>query len=256
MQENASFAEKSRGQRGFTLLEVILAIGILGMIGVITINILSDQLTMRQQVTERDATRHVLDRALDRIYSDLKMAYLGNPDYGSSLNLNRRSVKPFFTYKTNNFIFFTQSFQSYVRDSNQGNMAFVRYFTQPDPINSNHNQLVRVIDTDLVSSIETKGVGHTQVLVSDLAEFKISFWNGNEYREEWDTQTTGLTASSNILPKLVKIRLVAYLPAKKDADGKNVEKRGTINLDSIVYLRNAAGQNEAKAPAWGTYKWQ
>lgn len=257
MYRNTFVKIKSLKQDGFTLLEVILAIGILGLIGVFTINILSDQLSMRQQLTQRDTTRHVLDRALDRIYSDLKAAYVGNLENGSSLNLNRRQVKPFFTYKSKNFILFTQSFKSYVHDSNQSNMAFVRYFIQPDPINSSRNQLVRTIDTDLATSIETKGIGHTQVLVEDLAEFKISFWSGNEYQDEWDTQTTSAASPANILPKLVKLRLAIYLPLKKGEDVKNNnDKRETMSFDTIVYLRNAAGQSEAKEPAWETYKWQ
>lgn len=241
-------------QQGFTLLEIILALGILATIGVMTINVLSGQIAMRRKISEINTEYHALNMAMQRVYTDLKGAYLSDPQNMASLNLFNRQVSPQFSYLHDNLIFSIQNFQSYTRNSNQSNLAFVRYYTDKDPNDSQKQQLIRVVDTEMKDKIEGKDIGTASVLLPDLAKFQIFFWNGNAFLDSWDS-TTG--ESQNTLPKLVKVHIESYLP--QDPDAKKTEKsesRQTIKLETIVYLPNSAGKKESTTPQWQEYKWQ
>ncbi|MES2614216.1 MAG: type II secretion system protein GspJ [Bdellovibrionota bacterium] len=240
-------------QKGFTLLEIILALSILSTIGIITINILSDQIATRQKLGDLNTDAHSLDAALNRISKDLQGAYL--PDSkNTSLNLSYRPVAPQFYLKQENLIFFTFAFQSYISGSNQSNQAFVRYYTDTNPNDSSKRILYRVVDTDLVDSIEGNDIGLSQILLDDVESFHVEFWDGNKYVTDWDTQAND---TQNKLPKLVKVHLSAYsVENKGQAQLNNKDWKKKINtLDSIVYLINAQGQQEANKPTWAEYKW-
>lgn len=249
---------KKANEFGFTLLEIILAISILATIGVLTINILSSQIDTRQKVTDQNSAQHSINMAMQRLYEDLQSAYISDPSNSVVLNLSNRQVVPQFYFRNGNLVFSTQSYKSYIANSNQSNIAFVRYYIQPDPKDSKISQLIRVVDTDMAESIERKDVGLSEVLVSDLKDFSVSFWNGNEYRREWDS-TANDTQSK--LPKLVKIHLESYFPESdsekqlKDISDSNQQKRKFIALDTIVYIMSTIGQKDVITPS-GDYKWQ
>lgn len=236
---------------GFTLLEIILALSILATIGIVTINILSDQIATRRKIGELNNDEHSLNAALIRITKDLQGAYLPDQKNIASLNLSNRPVPPQFYLKKDNLIFFTMAFTSYLNGSNESNQAFVRYHTQTDLNDSNKKQLIRVVDTNFIDSIEQDDVGLSQILLSDIEDFSLEFWDGNDFQKDWNSQQT-----QNKLPKLVKIHLSSYASEERGNKVTNSnEKRKTYILDTIVYLTNTQGQKEVNTPSWTEYKW-
>ncbi len=240
---------------GFTLLEIILALSILATIGIITINILSGQIATRQKLADLNTEQHTLDATLNHITQDLQGAYLPDQKIISSLNLPNRPIVPRFYLKNENLIFFTQAFKSFLRDSNQGNQAFIRYTIKPDNDNSRKKQLIRAVDTDLIVSIEQTDVGIAEILIDDLESFKVEFWDGNKFRPEWDSSSGD---TQNKMPKMVKIHLSLYSIEKPEQlqPENQIAKRKNFSLDTIVFLSNTQGQKEATAPTWSNYKWE
>lgn len=242
-------------EKGFTLLEIILSLSILGTIGVITINMLSNQIATRQKMSTLNADQHSLDAALNRITKDLSGAYLPDQKNANSLNLINRPVSPSFYLKNENLIFFTMSFVSYLNGSNQSNQAFIRYSIVPNPNDSKIKQLIRVTDTDFNENIEKEDVGFSQVLIEDLDSFRVEFWDGNSYRSQWNSQSSDTQYK---LPKLVKVHVSSFssekIPAPPEV-GKE-QTRKTFALDTIVYLTNTQRQKEVTTPAWTEFKWQ
>ncbi len=249
---------KKTSQSGFTLLEIILAISILATIGILTINILSTQIDTRQRVTDQNSAQHSINMAMQRIYEDIQGAFISNPNDTTSLNLSSRQVQPQFYFKNSNFVFSIQNNKSYLADSNQSNFAFVRYYARPDPKNSKKSQLVRIIDTDMAENIDGQGVGFLEVIVPELKDFSVSFWNGSEFQKEWDSTAND---TQNKLPKLVKIHLECYSPETnvekqlKELSPDTQNKRRFIALDTTAYILSTIGLQEV-IPASGEYKWQ
>ncbi len=248
-----------RQQNGFTLIEIVLAISILATIGMLTINILTNQIETREKVTAHNSVQHAINMAMDKIYSDIQSSYISNPNDLNSLNLSVRAMSPKFSYKNESLILAVQNFKSLLGNSNQSNLAFVRYYIRPNSKDSKRLELVRVVDTDMVENIENSGVGFQEVVVPDLKSFSLEFWNGNEYQKEWDSTAND---SQGKLPKLVKIHLETFFPessAEKQiaalSPGTKRERR-SIALDTIAYVLNSNGMQEVTEPTAGDFKWQ
>ena len=242
-----------KNEFGFTLLEIILALGILATIGVITINILSDQISTRQKLGQLNDDQHSLDAALNRMARDIQGAYLPNPKLIAYLNIGNRSNPPKFVQGRDSIILFTFAYHSYLNGSNESNQAFVKYSMSANPKDASKMQLIRVTDTDFVDSIDKDDTGLSQTLLEDVESFKLQFWDGNKFRDDWDS-TSGDT--QNKLPKMVKIHLSSYSGAENQvataADKKN---RKFYTLDTVVFLNNSIGQKEVTTPTWSEYKW-
>ncbi len=248
----------NNSQNGFTLIEIILSISILATIGVLTINILSTQIDTREKVTAQNTAQHSINMALERIYSDIQSAYITNQNDLNSLNINIRPIKPQFSFKNENLIMSVQNYKSLIENSNQSNLAIVRYYIRPNPKDTKTMQLIRVVDTDMVENIENTGVGISEVLVPDLKEFSLSFWNGTEYQREWDSTANDTQGK---LPKLVKIHLQSYFRQTNsekqltEVSPTTKQERRFIALDTIVYIMSTNGTQDIINPT-GDYKWQ
>lgn len=249
---------KDPSQNGFTLLEIILAISILATIGVLTINILSIQIDTRQRVTDQNSAQHSINMAMQRIYDDIQGAYISSANDTVSLNLSNRQVVPQFYFRSSNLVFSIQNHKSYLANSSESNLAFVRYYIRSNPNDSKKNELIRIVDTDMAKNIDGQGVGLLEVIVPDLKDFSVSFWNGNEYRKEWDSTAND---TQNKLPKLVKIHLESYFAETNEEkqltelSPSNQEKRRFISLDTIAYIMSTNNIQDVISPS-GDYKWQ
>ncbi len=247
--------KKTQNEKGFTLLEVILAVALLSIIGVMVINILTDQIKMRNELNQKNTGYHIVSSALEHISQDLQGAYLSSNDSSGSLNLIYRTVIPIFSYKDNNLILFIQNFQSLTRNSSESNQANIRYHVIQDPKNINKQKLVRIVDTDFVSPIDKDDIGISNVLIDDLESINIEFWDGIQFRKEWDS-TTGDT--QGLIPKLVKVKIGIYLPKPDQTElDENKEKKDTFKLETMVYLNSTFGKKQpTNAPSSQEYQWQ
>ena len=248
-------------QLGFSLLEIILAIAILSSLVIMIINLLSGQITMRQKITDVTAQEHTIDMALSKVVKDLQGAFLSNSENASGSYMTSKNLPPKFLYKTPNLIFTTMNFVSFLSNSNQSSIAMIRYYTKDVEGKSEQKQLLRVNDTEMIDSLDREGVGVTEVLLDDVEEFKLQFWNGRVFVDDWDSSAN---ETNNKLPRMVKIHIGSYFPQSivdqqlKSLAGKTFDKkdRKLIVLETIVYLPNTASQDEAIQPDWSEYKWQ
>jgi type II secretion system protein J len=247
-----------RRDSGFTLLEILLAIGILTTISAYTISTLSTQIEHRNRLQVRNAAYHSLHVAMARIYDDLRHVYI------SSTQGTSNALKQAFVWRPGGKLtyFTTQNFNSFQADTPQSNLSQVRYSIRDDAKESTRKQLWRTVDTNLTNSIEYDDVGMPQLLVDDLALFKVSFWDGMDWSNADDWDTTSSTYKDK-LPKMAKIRLEAYQPdteiekQNKIARGvsDNDAEREKIVLETIVYLLKSDGQQQLKEPGQ-EYPWR
>jgi prepilin-type N-terminal cleavage/methylation domain-containing protein len=254
---------RSESESGFTLIEILFAMGILASISVFAIQMISNQMEIRNDISILGDTQHGVHAAMSHLFDDIRHAYIIPKNLAGDANAGGRSYTPFFTRKvlgSENFLAFTtQNYRSFVRDSHQSNIAVVRYFIRKDPKDPTKDQLVRRVDTDMAERIDLDGVGIDSVLLKELKEFKVHLWDGEGFqREDWDS-TTGTERGT--LPKMAKLFISVYLPLSEAAAQKQAlepgrdRERKSISLESIVYLRYTLDQKDPKTPV-KDYSWK
>jgi general secretion pathway protein J len=256
--ENSLEKSGSSSESGFTLLEILMSVGILASISVFAITSLSNQLEMRNRLAIINESQHGLHTAMSRIFDDVRHAYVLTKKDLVISGMSQNPVKPRLAGKAEAIWFSTHAIRSFARNSPQSNIGFVRYTVVTDPADSSKKQLLRALDQDFKESIERENVGNTQILVRDLKEFKVTYWNGQDFTPEWDTDSSD---TSGRLPKMVKIAMSAFEPLpedvqqKQDLDPNKNKERKVLSLETIVYLLFSAGQKDVKDPP-KEYKWQ
>ncbi|GDX80465.1 hypothetical protein LBMAG42_22760 [Deltaproteobacteria bacterium] len=204
-------------RRAFTLLEVVVALGILSLIGAITFETIGSALDTRDVLEEEDQSNQSARVALDRLRRDLRLAYLTANT--SAVNTYRTE----FIGKNNDpdsLWFTTLSHHRMYRESRECDQTEVTYWTEDDPTMDGAKVLLRREAPRIDQEPEKDGL--ISPLAYHLKEVNFRFINPktNEWLEEWDT-TGGETP--NALPRAVQIALV-FLVADADDPEKLVER--------------------------------
>ena len=244
--------QKSSLQAGFTLLEILLSMGILASMSVFAITAISNQLEIRNRLSGVNESQHALNSAMAHLFDDVRHAYVLNKADSVAANVSSRPVKPVFVGKADTAYFSAQNFNSLAANSPESNLAMVRYYVREDSKDTSKKLLIRVVDTVFKESIERAGTGGEQILIRDLTDFKLTYWNGQDWTPEWDTNSND---TSGKLPKMVKMKIVVNAPLsddqkqKRELDPNASKEIPTISLESIAYLLYSAGQTDVKEPS-------
>lgn len=247
---------------GFTIIELLLAMGVLASISLFGIRMLSNQFDTRNQLQVIQQTQHALDAAMSKIFDDLRHAYIITKADQISANLDVRAVKPQFVWRPSGgdplYMFTSQNYHSFVANTPQSNICMVGYFVKKDK-DGTKNQLFRRVDTDLKETIDKPEIGTEDILISDLKEFKVTFWDGQDMgREDWDSNGSD---TSGKLPKMARIQLSMFFPIseaekqRQEVDVTLNRERRDMSLESTVYFMSADGQADLKEPL-KEYKWR
>lgn len=206
-----------KARRGFSLLEVVVALGIMGMIGLITFETIASALDTRDVLEEEDASNQSARVALDRLRRDLRVAYL---------TTNTSAVN---TYRTqfigkndspDSLWFTTLSHHRLFRESRECDQTEVTYWTEDDPTMRGAKVLLRR-EAPRIDEEPEKG-GLIAPLAYNLKSVEFRYINPvtNEWLEDWDS--TGAD-QANKLPRAVQIALV-FLVADPEDPEKLVER--------------------------------
>ncbi len=204
-------------RHGFTLLEVVVAIGILAMIGMLTLETLSSALDTRDVLEDEDAANQSARVALDRLRRDLRLAYL--TENTSAVNTYRTQ----FIGKNDDpdqLWFTTLSHHRMYRESRECDQTEVTYWTEDDPTMDGAKVLLRREAPRIDHEPEKDGL--ISPLAYHLKDVNYRYINPktNTWLDEWDS--TGVD-QANFLPRAVQIALVFLVP-DPDEEGKVVER--------------------------------
>lgn len=259
-------------QDGFTLIEIVIAIGILASLSLYAVTALTNQIETRNKLQQSNDVIHAAHAAMMRLTDDVRHAYMlsGNEEQ-AALSSSDRIGRPMFVLKdTPRLLLMTQAHQSLIANKPESNLAYAQYVVCPDPSAPSEvckdrdsfnspKQLVRVVDPSIAKVSDDSFIsGVSQVLVNDLKELSLKAWNGQDFISDWNTERSDF---SKKLPKMVKIDLSVYMPrsssltAVPDPDsGGDGRERPSLTLSTIVYLMYTAGQADLKAgksePGW------
>lgn len=254
----------TRRQSGFTLIEIIIAIGILASLSLYAVNALTNQIETRNRLQRSNSAIHAAHTAMMRLVDDLRHAYYltGNEEQVARSNSDVIGRPMFVFNSTPRLLLMTQAHQSLMANRAESNMAYVQYVVCPDLFapseicrqsesTGSAKRLVRIVDTSLKKVADDAVIsGSMQVLVYDIKELKLTAWNGQDFVPDWNTERSDF---GKRLPKMVKIDLSVFMPedelvtkARENNSTNSVNERPSTALSTIVYLMYSAGQPDLK----------
>jgi general secretion pathway protein J len=194
-------------RRGMTMIEVVVAIGVLAMVAVLVHGVINSLSHGKEAEAERADRVHQGREAIQRIVRDLSSAYLSAH---VPTNIALRTELTSFTgrgasqYARLDFTAFAH--RRTERDVHESDQAEVGYFASQDPEVQDKWDLARREQTPI--DLEPLKGGVIDVIAEDIQEFTLRYLDPltGQWLENWDSvQTTG---QPNRLPLEVKIHLV------------------------------------------------
>lgn len=206
-----------RRHAGFSLLEVIIAIAILGLIGVLTFTTIASAFQARDMLEQEDEVNQSARVALDRIRRDIQLAFLtGNTQAVSTYHtlLVAKNEDPDTVWLT------TLSHQRLYRDSRECDQTEVTMWTEQDPNNRGYLVLLHREAPRIDNEPEKDGLIYP--LAYKVKTFNLRWLDGDskEWKDEWDT--TGVD-QANRLPRAAQVVLGLMAP-DPDNEGKEIER--------------------------------
>jgi len=232
-----------RKSKGFTLLEILLAVGILSTLSMTGIQIIAKQMELKEQLETRFYAYQEVNSAMQTLFKDFRNAFL-------TLKVSE-SLPVKFVWNRNEKYFYTLQDPSMIANTPTSDIIQVKYEIKE---NENKKQIVRHTDITRKESIITIQNTYQEILLSHMDLFEVFFWNGIAWVDSWDSTTMD---TLNVLPKLVKVRLQSFIPATTAEIQRNAENKDNllkIPLETIVFINSTRGQKQAVVEE-GELKW-
>lgn len=266
--QKAFQADRARKREsGFTLIEIVISVGIIASLSLYAVTAMSNQIETRNRLQQANEAIHSAHAAMMRITDDLRHAYFatGNDEQAARSSSDLIGRPMFVLNNTPRLLFMSQAHQSLIANRPESNIAYVQYLVCPDssaPSDvcrsqgdslSQLKQLVRIVDPT-VKKISDDAVldGVSQVLVNDLKELKFTAWNGQDFIQDWNTERSDF---GRRMPKLMKVELTVFTPEdplakqlREESNSSQLPERATLTLSTVVYLMYTAGQADLKEP--------
>ena len=202
--------------RGFTLIEVITAIGITAFIGVV-IGVTFSTTIANKDVIEGQAERYrMLRAAMSRMSREIGAAYVSDR-YDSKRYRDAFDRPTNFVGTREKLMFTSLAHQRLYADAKESDQMVVEYQVKrsPDPKAKDRQDLLRREKTILEERMERGGT--EDILFEGIKKLEFQYWNSErkQWEDEWDTRRS---ERRTILPTRVKMTITAV-----DENGKDVK---------------------------------
>ncbi len=197
-----------RRQRGFTLVEVMVAIGITAAIGAMTVGAVR-QVDHASEVVRAQGERYSAARvALSRIAREISMAFISDNFDGNRF----RERVTLFKGREDEILFTTMAHRRLYRDAKESDQSVVEYVVESDPEHGGEDALFRREKPRLDD--EPDRGGRKDLVADHVTSFRLRYWDPkrNEWSREWSTQSVD---HAKDLPSRVRVELETKL-----ADGR------------------------------------
>ena len=184
--------------QGFSLIEILIVVALLGMMGVTLAVALSSSIDVREQVTEVSEEYHLIRQAMSRMVSELSMAYVSKqkPTSFAVIETGFKGLKDRVTF--NAFGGYPQGSKERISDQRE-----ISYFV--GRTEKYEKALIRRIKTKLDNEFDRGG--REEMVCPNVSNIRFEYWR--EDRSDWTGRwELGDSASSEkTLPGRVRIHL-------------------------------------------------
>ncbi len=227
-----------KARRGMTLVEVLVAVTILGLVSIVTFGGFSQTMRNKRRIEEQADRSHVIRVALERMVSEISMAYVSihvNPN--PALQTMNTCFIGGRSGRAHRLDFTSFSHRRLYRDAHESDQNEISYFITDHPEDRDMRVLVRREQNRIDDDPQTGGV--TQILVEDVLDLEMEYFDHvtGQWTDSWDTRE--LTHQPNRLPTQVKIFLT--VPDERAVSRERVY--GTRATPMITWAVNHAVYN-------------
>lgn len=203
-------------RRGFTLMEIVIAIAITAFIGAV-IGVSFNTTIVNKDIIETQSEHYrMLRAAMSRMTREISAAYISDR-YDSKRYRDQYDRPTNFIGARDKLTFSTLSHQRLYADAKESDQMVVEYSIKksPDPKARGRDDLVRREKVLLEERMDHGGTEDS--LFEGARKIEFAYWNAQkkDWEDEWDTRRT---EKKSLLPTRVKITLYAV-----DESGKEVK---------------------------------
>lgn len=195
-----------RGEQGFTLVELVLAIAILAFMMLVAWSVITGTVFARKNLQERQERDHEIRVAMAVMVRDLSSAYLSsNEEQGV---IERRTM---FIGKVGSDVddlrFSTMAHRVLWADANESEQTVVAYSAETDPDKTSVKNLVRREQRRQSNEPSRQEPAELDLLLRDVqrVQFEYYDWKAKEWKGDWDS--TKPDAERGRVPTRVRITL-------------------------------------------------
>ena len=205
-----------RALRGFTLMEVMVAVAITSLMG--TIVAMAFQTGFRaKEVVEGEAEHYRMVRvALNRMSREIGSAFVSDR-YDPKRYRDQNDRPTNFIGEKDRLLFTTFAHQRLYTDSKESDQAVVEYFveTSTEKGAKGRQDLKRRVNPNVGGEKMERG-GTTDVLFEGVKKLEFEYWDSErkQWDDEWDTRRT---ERKSFLPTRVRMTVVALDENGKEA---------------------------------------
>jgi len=187
---------------GFTLLEILIASGLLAIIGALMLTSISSSIDVKERVELTSNRYHVIRQAMTRMVDEISMAYLSKHTAAMELK-----VKSGLKGESDELHFTAFGGIPMMEDVKETDQREISYFLGHDDRTETESLLRRAQPNP---DLELDEGGRVQTLLPNVVDMELLYWDkrSEEWKEKWDTEDS---ASIGILPSRIKISFTALM---------------------------------------------
>lgn len=217
-----------RRARGFTLLEVVVAVGITAMMGVLIAAAFQSGYRTKELVEAEGDRYRALRTGTERMAREISNAFVS--DHYDTRRYRDQNDRPTnFIGTRDRLLFTTMAHQRLYADAKESDQMVVEYFTKtiPGPGGQSRMNLMRREDSILDERMDRGGT--EDILVENVKRIDFAYWDSDkkDWVDEWDTRRI---EKKSILP--VRVRFSIYALDENGREARYVtQSRIVLNTE-------------------------
>ena len=218
--------------RGFTLIEVMVAVSILAIVTVLTWASFQQTFATKSAIEAQAGRYRTVRLALERMAHELSMVYVSQDEDTSQPERRTRLVGKHHN-DIDEVLFSYFGHQRLYQDANEADTALVYYYAGRDRDDSRKQNLMRR-ETRRLSYLKIdEQPGEADIVCDDVIKLKLDYWDQRDkvWRDEW--VTTALDGQPDRLPSKIRITLTVH-----DERGKEVPFQTEVRVAMQEPLNN------------------
>ena len=185
-------------RRGFSMLEILIAAGLMGIMGALMVTSLSSSMDVKEAVETASDQYHLVRQGMSRMVREISMAYLS-----THRNALEPKAETHFRGESDELHFIALGHVVRKANAKESDQRELSYFIGTDE----KNGLQAILRREQANpDVEFDEGGRTQTLVYPVTELIFSYWDlvTEDWKESWDTEEA---ATLNRLPSRVRIEI-------------------------------------------------